>query len=94
MASDTSNRTRRSGASGSSGRGAFYHLTAGKDLEVFLTRQLTHDLNRKVALGGEARQPATVMDSVGEEVLQPGPMLANGGDNTFRPSGVLHVDRG
>ena len=49
--------------------GTFHDRATGENLEALLVCELAHDLDREVALGGEARQPARVIGSFGKEVL-------------------------
>ena len=63
------------------------HPAPRQHLEAFLVWQLAHDLKREVLVCRKACQLAAVVGAIGEQVLEPRPALADGGDDPGRVPG-------
>lgn len=61
--------------------GALDDLAPRQDLEVGLTLDASNDFDHEVEIGGLAHQVAPVIGTVGEQVLDPGPALADRGQD-------------
>jgi hypothetical protein len=69
--------------------GSLPHPAAWQDLKALLVLELAHDFDDEVMVGSGARQLAAVVGAVGavgEQVLQPGPALADGPDALPAPA--------
>jgi len=59
--------------------GAFYDPSARQDLEALLVIRATDHLDNEVEIAGLVHEFEPVIGTIGEEMLHPGPALANAG---------------
>jgi hypothetical protein len=77
-----------------SSKGSLDDPAARQYLEAFLVSHLAHDLDRELIINRHVHQPALVMGTVGDEVLELRPALADRLDDEFDTLGILSVGRG